>query len=385
MYNLRMFKSKFNKYVSLAVLVAAIFIPKSTFAGTLTNFSVTSSNYTANGTATYTISFTNETPVTASPDIVMQVIFPTGFSGTTVPSDISVTINGVSATVDTDPTFGTFIINGGAYLGIRVTSPIPTGSNVVITIPKMTNPSSNGVYNFNMLRTADYGGHPYDSASLTPYVLIGSGYNLTYSVSGSGYLSGLAGQRVSSGGNGSAVTAVPATGYRFSSWSDGSQANPRTDTSVTSDHNVTASFAKSSHNKRTSFPTVYTSVISNPVSAVISNQVASVNTPIVVSEATSTPKQPPYQFTRFLRLGSVGDDVLMLQKFLFSHPPITSNGGFGAGNETKNFDLVTKDALIKFQEAHAGDILTPLGLTKGTGIFGAYTLKYVNKVLQSEN
>lgn len=381
-----MFKSKLNKYLSLAVLVAAIFIPKSTFAGTFTNFSVTSSDYTANASATYTIAFTTETAVSASPDMVMQVIFPTGFSGTTVPTDLTVTVNGVPATIDTDPTFGTFIISSGTYFGIRITSAVPLGSNVSITIPHMTNPSSNGSYAFSILRSADGGGHAYDNPATTPSILIGSGYNLIYSPADSnGYISGLAAQRVSSGGNGSAVTAVPATGYRFSSWSDGSQANPRTDTSVTSDHNVTASFAKSSHNKRTSFPTVYTSVISNPVSAVISNQVASVNTPIVVSEATSTPKQPPYQFTRFLRLGSVGDDVLMLQKFLFSHPPITSNGGFGAGNETKNFDLVTKNALIKFQEAHAGDILTPLGLTKGTGIFGAYTLKYVNKVLQSEN
>ena len=43
-----MFKSKLNKYLSFAVLAAAIFIPKSTFAGTFTNFSVTSSDYTAN-------------------------------------------------------------------------------------------------------------------------------------------------------------------------------------------------------------------------------------------------------------------------------------------------------------------------------------------------
>ena len=39
------------------------------------------------------------------------------------------------------------------------------------------------------------------------------------------------------------MTAFPATGYHFVSWSDGSTANPRTDTNVTADLTVTANFA----------------------------------------------------------------------------------------------------------------------------------------------
>ena len=39
------------------------------------------------------------------------------------------------------------------------------------------------------------------------------------------------------------MTAVPATGYHFVNWSDASTANPRTDTGVTGDINVTANFA----------------------------------------------------------------------------------------------------------------------------------------------
>ena len=39
------------------------------------------------------------------------------------------------------------------------------------------------------------------------------------------------------------VTAVPDEGYHFVQWSDGSTANPRTDTGVTGDIAVTASFA----------------------------------------------------------------------------------------------------------------------------------------------
>ncbi len=45
------------------------------------------------------------------------------------------------------------------------------------------------------------------------------------------------------GGDGTAVEAVANTGYHFVNWSDGSTANPRTDTNVTADVAVTANFA----------------------------------------------------------------------------------------------------------------------------------------------
>jgi hypothetical protein len=45
------------------------------------------------------------------------------------------------------------------------------------------------------------------------------------------------------GTSGTAVIADPATGYHFVNWSDASTANPRTDTNVTANISVTASFA----------------------------------------------------------------------------------------------------------------------------------------------
>ncbi len=45
------------------------------------------------------------------------------------------------------------------------------------------------------------------------------------------------------GEDGTAVTAVPDTGYHFVDWSDGSTANPRTDSNVTANVDVTANFA----------------------------------------------------------------------------------------------------------------------------------------------
>jgi uncharacterized repeat protein (TIGR01451 family) len=68
-------------------------------------------------------------------------------------------------------------------------------------------------------------------------------YALTYAAGTNGILSGTPSQSVNYGASGSAVTAVPNTGYHFVQWSDASTTNPRTDTNVTADLSVTASFA----------------------------------------------------------------------------------------------------------------------------------------------
>ncbi len=69
-----------------------------------------------------------------------------------------------------------------------------------------------------------------------------SAYHLDYFVGLNGTLTGSTSQAVALHGSGSAVTVVPNYGYAFSTWSDGSTANPRTDTNVTVSHSVTASF-----------------------------------------------------------------------------------------------------------------------------------------------
>ena len=68
-------------------------------------------------------------------------------------------------------------------------------------------------------------------------------YTLTYTAGDHGSISGNSSQTVSYGGNGTAVTAVPDTGYHFVNWSDDSTDNPRTDANVTADITVEASFA----------------------------------------------------------------------------------------------------------------------------------------------
>jgi hypothetical protein len=68
-------------------------------------------------------------------------------------------------------------------------------------------------------------------------------FTLRYAADANGTLSGEAEQVVVEGANGTPVTAVPDAGYRFVEWSDGSTANPRTDTNVSADLSVRAVFA----------------------------------------------------------------------------------------------------------------------------------------------
>jgi hypothetical protein len=70
-------------------------------------------------------------------------------------------------------------------------------------------------------------------------------YTLTYNAGADGSISGITPQTVDYGADGAEVTAVPDTGHRFVRWSDDSTANPRKDTNVTADINVTAIFAHS--------------------------------------------------------------------------------------------------------------------------------------------
>jgi Divergent InlB B-repeat domain/Domain of unknown function DUF11 len=67
-------------------------------------------------------------------------------------------------------------------------------------------------------------------------------YNLTYTAGANGTLTGTATQAVNHGASGSAVTAVPNTGYHFTTWSDGVTTASRTDAAVTGAITVTASF-----------------------------------------------------------------------------------------------------------------------------------------------
>ncbi len=100
----------------------------------------------------------------------------------------------------------------------------------------------------------------------------------------------------------------------------------------------------------------------------------------VTTQATGFSQSPvsPAIFSRTLKLGSKGNDVLALQRFLNTHGFVIAKTGQGApGKETDTFGTLTQKALIKFQEAYRKQILVPAGLTKGTGVAGKSTFAFI--------
>ncbi|MFA5842008.1 MAG: hypothetical protein WC835_03570, partial [Candidatus Paceibacterota bacterium] len=90
-----------------------------------------------------------------------------------------------------------------------------------------------------------------------------------------------------------------------------------------------------------------------------------------------------YNFTRTLKLGMSGADVMQLQKLLnsSSDTQVSSTGAGSPGNETSYFGAKTKASVIKWQNKNASAILTPVGLTYGTGFFGSSSRAFANGVV----
>jgi len=82
-------------------------------------------------------------------------------------------------------------------------------------------------------------GYPY-LQSLPPEIVT---YTLTYTAGDNGSITGDSPQTVLDGGDGTAITAAPDTGYSFVEWNDHSTSASRTDTNITANTTYTATFA----------------------------------------------------------------------------------------------------------------------------------------------
>lgn len=90
-------------------------------------------------------------------------------------------------------------------------------------------------------------------------------------------------------------------------------------------------------------------------------------------------KETISKFKNELKLGSQGPEVKELQKCL-STPPSGGPDIYPDGKITGSFDQATKNAVIRFQEKYAKEILEPWGFKKGTGIVSKTTREKLNEL-----
>ncbi len=106
-------------------------------------------------------------------------------------------------------------------------------------------------------------------------------------------------------------------------------------------------------------------------------------------EAASFPRIPDgFRFPeiRPYRYEDYGVEIMYMQIILNADPEtrLVESGVGSPGNEVKRFGNITKNAVIKFQEKYAEEILHPWGITEPTGIAAIQTQKKLNKILDGE-
>lgn len=87
-------------------------------------------------------------------------------------------------------------------------------------------------------------------------------------------------------------------------------------------------------------------------------------------------------FIRNLQIGDTGLDVKELQTTLNNlGVQVASYGPGSPGNETEYFGSLTHNAVTRFQNLYARDILYPIGLSRGTGYFGFQTRAKISEIM----
>lgn len=180
-------------------------------------------------------------------------------------------------------------------------------------------------------------------------------YSFTYGAGSNGSVTGTLSQTVASAADGSAVTAVAASGYHFVNWSDNLTTNPRTDLSASGNINVTANFAQDAAQGGGgggggggSYVPPTTAVSTTTTSTSTTPTTASVNT---VTNNTNTPISGPIP-TVYLNLipGTRSTAVITLQKYLIA------NGFLAPNLSTGYYGQLTASAVSRYRAQNASPI-----------------------------
>ncbi len=93
-----------------------------------------------------------------------------------------------------------------------------------------------------------------------------------------------------------------------------------------------------------------------------------------------------FSFDVDLKYGDSNTDVLELQKFLnrFDDTCVAEFGPGSVSNETNYFGVLTRKAVMKFQEKYKNEILIPNGIKGATSYVGIFTRKKINHILKNE-
>lgn len=286
---------------------------------------------------------------------------------------------------------------GQTYIGYTTVTTDGSG-NASFTATGLDNTSVGAIITSTAsqdLGSGVYSTSEFSAPPASPVTSVATTHTLTYTAGSHGSLTGTTTQTVNDGSDGTAVTAVPESGYQFSSWSDGSTANPRTDTNVTNDLSVSASFTllpvstppspssggvvlligcKDKHASNYSRDAAIAGVCeykddvppSNPLGCRPGDHFSPLSgekcSDLTVNQAVVTPS-----FTTNLHLGISDPQVKLLQSYFNTHgyPVAQSPHPGSASHETDYFGPATQAAVIAFQKAHH--------ITPAVGYFGPVT------------
>jgi hypothetical protein len=213
---------------------------------TINGSAVSVSGGTQGGTASlrtqsFTLNCTNATGQSASDSVTITTPpVPTNFTNSCSADSMTSTISWTAPsgyntfyTRATNPS-STYVLNNDSATGTSNSFSISPNTNYSAWVH--TRNASNGAW----------------SDAVYTYINCARTHTLTYTAGSGGTISGSSSQTVNYGTNGTAVTAVQNAGYTFASWSDGVTTATRTDTSVTANKSVTASFTLNSYTVSTS-------------------------------------------------------------------------------------------------------------------------------------